>query len=360
MSLLKSLTLIQFKNHIYLQQHFNSNIIAIVGKNGVGKTNILDAIYYLCYGKSYFSKSDKMLTSFNHLGFSLVGNFEKKGNLHQTKIILRPEGKKEIAVDDEILSKNSALLGKNSAVIIAPDDISIINEGSEGRRKYIDTILCQIDDTYLINLIQYNKVLIQRNALLKQLNEQKTFTSELLTIYNNQLVQFGKIIYEKRAVHIPKICEITLNFYKKIALSNDSITIDYQSQITNNSYLSLLENNIQKDIYASRTNIGIHKDDLQINLHNEAFKYMASQGQKKSLLLALKLTELNYLQQYLSDAPILLLDDIAEKLDAARLALLFNYITTQTTSMVIITDTHKQRIESLLAPNNNTFVWEIE
>ncbi len=333
-----------------LQQAYSKRITAFIGANGCGKTNIMDAIYYLCYSRSYFTKSDKQVGNFNTLGFRVDGFFEKNDIQNHTSCIYREEGKKEIWLNEEQLKKASSLLGLHSCVMIAPDDISLINEGSEERRKYIDAILCQIDGNYLIQLQAYNKIILQRNALLKQLQQTLNQQKNLLQVYNQQLHQCGSYIYQQRVKHLQQIKPLVLHNYNTVANNNEAIEMLYQSQLHQHSLIDLLSYNEQKDLASQRTNYGIHKDDLICTLQQEPFKAIASQGQKKSLLLAMKLAELQYLQQHLKSQPILLLDDIFERLDNDRMQNLFGHIYNNTTAQIFITDTNAQRVKDLLQP----------
>jgi DNA replication and repair protein RecF len=349
MSSLQKIQLIQFKNHLSTQNEFNSPFIGITGKNGTGKTNLLDAIYYLCFARSYFIKSDKLLQHFNYKGFRLDGTFIDDGIKKKVKCIVREDGKKEIYIDEEPIKRTSDFLGYHTCVMIAPDDIEIINEGSEIRRKFLDTILCQIDKTYLTKLQQYNKVMMQRNGLLKQLFETNAPKNELIEVYNEQLHDLATYIYGVRKEKFVLLKEQILHFYKEMATVTDGVDMSYESQLHDAPLSELLKFNFQKDLYSQRTNYGIHKDDLSFTMGTEALKTIASQGQKKSFLLSLKLSEFTILNNYVQHPPILLLDDIFERLDDARIEKLFRLIITKLNCQVFITDTSKLRLESSLS-----------
>ncbi len=358
--MLKEISLVQYKNHLQLQKTFSERIVAITGSNGSGKTNILDAVYYLCYGKSYFAKADKSVANFNSKGFRVQGIFEKDEQPITTTIIYREDGKKELNINDEQIKKAAHLLQFNSCVMIAPDDISIINESGEDRRKYIDTILCQIDADYMQHLITYNKLLVQRNALLKQMNEQRQKQNQLLDVYNIQLANSGNYIYQQRSNHFITLKEKIISNYMTIAGKTDDINLQYESHLTQGGFVDLLVQSLQKDLITQRTNVGIHKDDINFLMNFEKLKQTASQGQKKSLLLALKLTELQYLMELGHKQPILMLDDIMERLDDERIHFLIKYISTQLNNMVIISDVSADRTKNVLAKYTTAFeIWEI-
>ncbi len=348
MSHLQKIQLIQFKNHLSRQYEFGSPFIGITGKNGTGKTNLLDAIYYLCFARSYFIKSDKLLSHFNYKGFRVDGVFNNNKTIHHIKCIVREDGKKEIYIDEETIKKTSDFLGHHTCVMIAPDDIEIINEGSEVRRKFLDTILCQINKDYLLKLQQYNKIILQRNALLKQLSETNSNKNDLIEVYDNQLHDLATYIYAVRKEKFITLKEHVIRLYKQMATSIDAIELRYESQLHDASLKDLLQFNFQKDLYAQRTNYGIHKDELYFSMGNEALKTIASQGQKKSFLLALKLSEFEMLNANAAHTPILLLDDIFERLDDTRIEKLFELITSQLNCQVFITDTSKFRLENSL------------
>jgi DNA replication and repair protein RecF len=344
MSYLEQIKLIQFKNHTSSTFHFASQINGIVGKNGVGKTNLLDAIHYICFARSYFTKTDKILQNYDTQGFRIDGTFNIKEETLQATCIYREDGKKELFLNEESIKKTSEYIGKVNIVFIAPDDIAIINEGTEVRRKFLDIIFCQIDKAYLQNLQQYNKVILQRNALLKVMNETGKKDLALLDIYNQQLIENANYIYVFRKEKLIILKELLIKKYTFLADALDHIFVHYESQMNNSSLHDLLTYNLQKDIFSQRTNYGIHKDDIVFMMHNEALKNMASQGQKKTFLLALKIAEYLLIQQETNTTPILLLDDIFERLDDDRMDKLFALITQQLQCQVFITDTNEERL----------------
>jgi DNA replication and repair protein RecF len=355
MSILRHINILQFKNHRQQSFAFAHRITGIVGKNGIGKTNLLDAVYYLCFARSYFTKSDKNLQSFEHLGFRIDGVFEQVPESLHLKCIFREDGKKELYINTDAIKKTSDYIGNAIAVMIAPDDISLINEGSEGRRKFIDTICCILNKQYMHHLQQYNKTLLQRNALLKELQETGKRDTTLLDIYDGQLVANGQYIYTYRKDKIAYLQDLFMQQYAYLAGSTDAITISYESHLQKYAFGDLLKQQLQKDLYAQRTNYGIHKDDMVFTMHKELLKNVASQGQKKTSLLSLKLAEYMLLQKETNQHPILLLDDIFERLDDHRIAQLFSLITTQLQCQVFITDTNKERLEKSLQQLGSNF-----
>ena len=345
---LLSLNLIQFRNYIQKEFEFKTRIVGIVGANGTGKTNILDAIYYLSFTKSYFNRPDAQNVHHTYQGMRIGGHFNKDGQSFPISCILRETGEKEFYYNEQLYGKFSEHIGKIPSVMIAPDDVQIITGTSEERRKLIDSLLSQIDAEYLKLLIQYNKVLQQRNSLLKWSAEQGQLDEVLLSTLNDQLVQFGTPIYQKRKTLLLEWLPMIHDLYQELAGNADAIKIDYQSLLHTQPLGSLLQDALAKDKAIQRTSVGIHKDDLIITIQGQSFKQEASQGQRKSLLFAIRLAEWTLLKKAKGFSPILLMDDIFEKLDEQRMAHLLEWVASSTDGPVFITDTHKERVADLL------------
>ena len=342
---LSKITLTQFKNYNFSTFPFTERVIGICGFNGRGKTNLLDAIYYLSFTKSYFSKTDTLNIKFEKEGFRLEGMYERNDKEEKLVCIHRGLGKKELLLNDVLYEKFSMHIGRFSCVMIAPDDIELITGASEDRRRFIDTILCQVDANYLQQLIIYTKVLQQRNSLLKRFAEQGKTDWQLLDVLDIQLVQPGKYIFQQRKEFTARLIPMVQQFYNQIANNEETISLQYESQLNSTDFNTLLNQFREKDFFLQRTNGGIHKDDILIQLNNQVFKNIASQGQRKSLLFALKLAEYELLKINKGFAPILLLDDVFEKLDDRRMQNLLNWVCKENTGQVFITDTHRERLE---------------
>ena len=308
---------------------------------------MLDAIYYCCFTKSYFTTSDVLNINFSKDGLRLEALFENDNNPQKIIAIHRGAGKKEFSLNDTPYTKLAAHIGLLPAVIIAPDDVEIIIGGSEGRRRYLDTVICQLDNEYLQQLIIYNKVLQQRNSLLKRFAEQRNVDKDLLEIINTQLAEPAKIIFEKRTFYCNTLIPFIVQFYKRIAQNEEEIKFYYNSQLQQDNIENLLLKNFEKDSIIQRTSVGIHKDELLFTLNEQPFKTIASQGQRKSLLFALKLAQYQLLKDYKAFSPLLLLDDVFEKLDEKRLERLLHWVCNENQGQVFITDTHKQRLLSI-------------
>ena len=342
---LSKISLTLFKNYDFSTFDFDSRVIGICGLNGRGKTNLLDAIYYCCFTKSYFTASDQLNTSFGKEGFRLEAQFQNGAELQKIVCINRGGAKKEFFLNDVPYERLSKHIGLLPTVMIAPDDIELITGGSEGRRKLVDTILCQLDSSYLQQLMIYNKVLAQRNSLLKQFAEKATTDEPLLQIRDQQLVAPGNYVFEKRKGFAVEFVPMVKNFYKQIAENDEVVGIAYESKLLQQSFEGLLIKSRERDGYLQRTNAGPHKDDLVLELNGQAFKSIASQGQRKSLLFALKLAEYEIIKNQKGFAPVLLLDDVFEKLDESRMKNLLHWVCNENQGQVFITDTHKERLQ---------------
>jgi DNA replication and repair protein RecF len=349
---LTDISLVQFKNYDQRNFHFDQRIVGICGKNGIGKTNLLDAIYYLSFTKSYFSKSDAQNVCIGRSGFRLQGQFQRESAQEEVTCILRETGKKEFVINGEVYTRFSSHIGKLPLVIIAPDDVQIISGGSEERRRFLDAILSQLDQDYLQQLIRYNKLLQQRNSLLKSFAESRRTDDQLLEVLKEQLKEPGAIIFEKRTQFLNEFLPLVQEFYKKISGEDYAVDIRYESQLLQCSYDQLFRQFREKDLILQRTNGGIHKDDLDISLNGNAFKTMASQGQRKSMLFALRLAEFEVLKEGKGFTPLLLLDDVFEKLDQGRMQNLLEWVCKDNDGQIFITDTHCDRLEEHL--------WQLE
>ena len=350
------ITLTGYKNYQSETFQFTGRIVGICGQNGMGKTNLLDAINYLCFTKSYFSGTDLMNMHFGAEGFRLEGDLETDNtdeNTHKIVCIYRSGGKKEFFLDDVPYEKFSHHIGKFPCVMIAPDDIEMITGGSETRRKFIDTLISQIDPQYLQQLIIYNKVLLQRNSFLKNEAGKNTFNLSLLEVLDNQLISPAEYIFTVRKKFFEQLFPLILDFYSIISGNKESIDLQYQSQLHEDSFLKLLISSRQKDRLLQRTNVGIHKDDLIFLLNEVVFKSIASQGQRKSLLFACKLAQFETLKRVKGFPPTLLLDDVFEKLDETRMDNLLDYVCRENKGQVFITDTHEERLRDSLKQFND-------
>jgi DNA replication and repair protein RecF len=338
----RKLELLNFKNYSSGSFEFDERIVCIYGPNGSGKTSILDAIHFLCFTKSYFHHSDSVSIRNGESGMRIAGVLEDH-RLNEVVCILRENGKKEFSLNGSNYTQYSAHIGKFPCVFITPDDVQLISEGSESRRKFLDTMISQWDPEYLNLLIQYNKCLAQRNSLLKQWATSQDKDFALLSVYSVALNKLGTILYEKRKSVCIEFVGIVNHIYSLLSGLREEIDVHYHSQLESDSLLTWLDRFIDKDIYSQRTNYGIHKDDMVFRLNGMSMKQAASQGQRKSFLFSLKLAQYEMLKQRSDHTPLLLLDDIFEKLDEERSGRLLNYLMKEP-AQTFITDTHKERL----------------
>ena len=345
---IQQLKLVQFRNYVQTNFEFTDRIVGIVGSNGTGKTNLLDALYYLSFTKSYFNRPDAQNVHHAYEGLRIEGTYSINKQTTAITCIIRETLKKEFYFDEEMYTKLSQHIGKIPCVMIAPDDVQIITGSSEERRKLMDSLLCQIFPDYLKYLIQYNKVLLQRNSLLKNAAETGAIDSLLVATLNGQLIENGMPIYAYRKKLMAELLPEIIKLYNHLAQKNDQINIQYQSKLDEDSFDNLLQQSFSKDKAIQRTSAGIHKDDLVITIQCQSFKQEASQGQRKSLLFALRFAEWECIKKSKGFSPILLMDDIFEKLDEQRMIQLLDWVSHSTDGQVFITDTHKDRMADLL------------
>jgi len=326
----------------------DSKINCFVGKNGIGKTNILDAIYHLANGKSYFNPLALQNIKHGEDFFVVDGEFEKNGRTEQILCSLKKGQKKILKRNGKVYEKFSEHIGFIPLVIISPADSDLIIEGSETRRKFIDTVISQLDSSYLQQLIQYQKIISQRNALLKFFALNHVFENDTLSIYNEQLNTLGEFIFEKRKKFLIDFIPIFNNYHREITNSAETVQLVYQSNLFEKDTLTLLEENISKDRALHYTSVGVHKDDLSFEIDNYPIKKFGSQGQQKSFLIALKLAQFDFVKKQSGEKPILLFDDIFDKLDEFRVSKIIEMVNKEEFGQLFISDTHPERTENIV------------
>jgi DNA replication and repair protein RecF len=352
---LKKLSLFNYKNFSEANFDFDDKINCFVGKNGIGKTNVLDAIYHLAIGKSYFNPLAVQNIKHNEDFFVIDGEFEKQKRLEQIVCSLKKGSKKILKRNGKIYDKFSDHIGFIPLVIISPADNDLIIEGSETRRKFIDTVISQLDANYLTQLIQYQKIISQRNALLKYFALNQVFETDTLYIYNEQLNVFGQNIFEKRKAFLEEFVPIFNKHHQYISNSEETVQIKYESHLFDKNLKSLLEENINKDRMLHYTSVGIHKDDLMFEIDNFPIKKFGSQGQQKSFLIALKLAQFEFVKKQSGEKPILLFDDIFDKLDEFRVQKIVSMVDNDDFGQIFISDTHLERTENIVKSTNQSY-----
>ncbi len=351
---LNQLSLYNFKNYATQSIDFSPTMNCLTGLNGMGKTNVLDAIYYLCMCKSHFSTNDALLVLQGQDFFRLEGNFQLK---NQAKVVAKivPRKRKEFEFNGAAYDKLSEHIGKIPVVMISPDETALATEGSEERRRLMDNSLAQLDQVYLNQLMIYNKVLEQRNALLKQFSQQNNFNESLLAVYDQQLLAPAETIFSLRKIFIQHLTPIFQDYYKIISGDREQPDCQYVSQLIENNFSELLKKSRDKDRILARSNVGIHKDELSFSFDGNPLKKFASQGQLKSFVLALKLAQYEVIKQRKGTKPILLLDDIFDRLDAERVSQLLALLANKDFGQIFITDTQSDRMAQVIAKHFDNF-----
>ena len=352
---LKKISLFNYKNFSEVNYEFVSKINCFVGKNGIGKTNVLDAIYHLANGKSYFNPQTVQNIKHGEEFFVIDGEFEINDRNEQIVCSLKKGQKKVLKRNGKVYEKFSEHIGFIPLVIISPSDSDLIIEGSETRRKFMDGVISQLDAEYLKQLIQYQKVISQRNALLKYFAVNYVFETDTLAIYNEQLDSYGKSIFEKRKEFINQFIPIFNKHHQAITGSEETVQLVYQSHLYETDLLTLLEENINKDRALHYTSVGIHKDDLSFEIDHHPIKKFGSQGQQKSFLIALKLAQFEFIKNQCGLKPILLFDDIFDKLDEYRVAKIVEMVNSDTFGQLFISDTHPERTENIVKSTHQIY-----
>ena len=352
---LKKISLFNYKNFSEANFDFDCKINCFVGKNGIGKTNVLDAIYHLAYGKSYFNPLAIQNMKHGEEFFVIDGEFEKNERNEQIVCSLKKGQKKILKRNGKQYDKFSDHIGFIPLVIISPADRDLIVEGSETRRKFMDSVISQLNANYLQQLIHYQKILNQRNALLKYFALNHVFEIDTLSIYNEQLDALGQTIFETRKKFIADFIPIFNKHHQAITGSAETVQLIYESQLFEKDLLKLLEESINKDRALHYTSVGIHKDDLSFEIDHYPIKKFGSQGQQKSFLIALKLAQFEFLKKQSGQKPILLFDDVFDKLDESRVEKIIEMVNKDDFGQLFISDTHAERTEAIVKMTHQSY-----
>lgn len=345
---LKQLSVLNFKNYAETTLSFIPQVNAFTGENGAGKTNLLDGIHYLSLCKSYFNPIDSQHIKKGEDWFMVQGEFDRDNRQDVVSCSLKRNQKKQFKRNKKDYQRLADHIGLYPLVMISPNDTLIILEGSEERRKFMDNVISQTDNRYLDTLIAYNKILLQRNTLLKNIKEKGVFDIGLFEVLNLQLVEVGELIYKKRKEFMEVFTPYFRKHYAYLTEEAEEVSLTYESQLHGADFFELLQNSIEKDRILERTTQGIHKDDLLFTIHGEMpLKKFGSQGQQKSFLIALKLAQYTFLQEKNKFKPLLLLDDIFDKLDEKRTKKLMKMVSDDEFGQIFITDTDAGRIRKI-------------
>jgi DNA replication and repair protein RecF len=365
---LQKISLAHFKSYEYESFEFSERVNCIVGENGTGKTNLLDAIYFLALTKSSISNQDAL--SINHEAeyMMIEGEFrsaefgvssaelmdEESFRTPHSKlqtlitISLQRGQKKAVLRDKKSYERISEHIGRFPVVMLSPNDTDIIRDGSEERRKFFDGVMAQLDSEYLENLLQYNRLLLQRNSLLKQFAERNYTDDLLLDIYSDPLVEVALKLYQARNEFITEFLPIFKKHYTTLSDAREAVEMIYESEVGAENFTQIFRKNRHRDLAAQRTTMGSHKDDFIFEINGFTLRKFGSQGQQKSFVIALKLAQFEMLTKVKGFSPLLLLDDIFDKLDDRRIQQLITMMVDGTFSQVFITDARPERTRQLL------------
>lgn len=343
---IQKLNLLNFKNLTQVEVEFSEGINCIVGNNGSGKTNLIDAIYYLSFCKSFVNPIDSQNINFNSDHFMLHGNYQIDDRGEEIACTLKKGQKKLFKRNKKDYERLSDHIGHFPLVVISPSDEELINGASEERRRYMDSVISQFDRHYLNTIIRYARLILQRNTLIKGCNG--NINSTILDVYDDQLVDLCRIIFETRQRFISDLLPIFQKYYSILSSESEVVGIEYKSQYNVPDFRAAVLNARERDIMLGHTTKGIHRDELDFTLATYPIRKYGSQGQKKSYLIALKLAHLDYLTAKIGRVPMLLLDDIFDKLDKTRGKQLIQLVSQSNFAQIFITDTQYERLTSIV------------
>jgi DNA replication and repair protein RecF len=352
---LRSLQMVNFRNYVQEEIKPGHNINCITGDNGVGKTNLLDAIYYLSFSKSFLNPVDSQNISFGADFFMLEGAFAKNQQEEHIYCGFKKGKKKILKRNNKEYEKLSDHIGHIPLVIISPADYNLVSGGSDERRKFIDSVISQYNHEYLVSLMKYNRALLQRNSLLKQFAKANRFDQQALEIWDEQLIHFSQMIHAERSSFFEKLLPIFREYYEYISEGTEKVGLEYTSQLSRSPLKELLRANQQKDSVLQYTTSGTHKDDLNFTLSEKSIKKTGSQGQQKTFLIALKFAQFEFIKKIHNFNPLLLLDDIFDKLDKKRVFKIVQLVSGDSFGQIFMTDTNKERIKQIMERTETPF-----
>jgi len=345
---LKTVSLVNFKNYEQVDIQLSAKINCFVGENGVGKTNLLDAIHYLSLCKSNLNPVDSQNVRYDQDFLVVQGLFDRKGKEENIYCGIRKQKKKQFKRNQKEYSKLSEHIGLIPLVMISPADAILINGGSEERRKFMNGVIAQYSKVYLENLIQYNRALSQRNKLLKDFAFSRDFDPQILEVWDEQLIRYGEPIFEERVRFVNELLPVFDAFHSHVSGNREKVSLSYQAHLKETGFRDGLKASVEKDRIVQYTTFGIHKDDLGMELGGYSLKKSGSQGQQKTFLVALKLAEFEFIRKLTKIPPILLLDDIFDKFDAGRVKHIISLVAENQFGQIFITDTNEQRLQGIL------------
>lgn len=357
--ILTELSIINYKNIAQAELNFSPKINCFIGNNGMGKTNLLDAVYYLSFCKSYTNPIDLQIikhdTDFCLLQGKYIFEDDSREEIYSA---VRRRQKKQFKRNKKEYERLSDHIGLMPLVIVSPSDNELIIGGSDERRKFMDIAISQFDKEYLRALMRYNKALQQRNALLKEDDAQIDLT--LLELWEERMIEDGTFINRKRKEFVNELIPIFNNFYGRISRSADNVTFDYVSQLNDSDFEQMMLSNRQRDVAVGHTTTGIHRDELEMLLDGYPIKKVGSQGQNKTYFVSLKMAQFHYLLKTGNTTPILLLDDIFDRLDSKRVEEIVKLVSEPEFGQIFMSDTNRESLDSILdMMNNNSHIYSV-
>ncbi len=352
---IEEISIVNFKNLKDVKVDFSHRLNCFIGNNGAGKTNLLDAIYYLSFCKSFSNPVDQLNINHDENYFMLNGNYKRLGSKEIINCGYQKGQKKQVKRNSKVYKKLVDHIGLLPLVMITPSDVSLILGGSDERRKFMDGVISQYNQGYLEDLLKYNRALLQRNILLKQFASERFFDAELLAIWDEQLLEPGNRIHEERLKFVEKLIPVFQYYYSFVSQGNEVVGLTHQSDLHENSFEKLLKESQPKDRAVQYTSSGIHKDELVFTIDGYPIKKLGSQGQKKTYLAALKLAQFDFIKEISGMKPMLLLDDIFDKLDSLRVEQIVKVVSGEKFGQIFITDTNREHLDVIIKKMNADF-----
>jgi len=345
---IKNISVVNYKNIGEAEVGFSSKLNCFIGDNGAGKTNLLDAVYYLSFCKSFFNPTDLLNVKHEERFFMLKGKYRRLDSDEDIHCSLQKGSKKQFKRNSKIYSRLADHIGLLPLVMISPSDTSLILGGSDERRKFIDGVISQYDQEYLNNLLSYNRALAQRNTLLKHFVAERKFDPETLEVWDMQLIEYGEKIHRERKAFVEKLVPVFQNYYTLISRGNEKVGLGHLSDFYGKDFESVFKEALPRDRMLQFTSVGIHKEDLSLNIGDHPIKKLGSQGQIKTYLIALKLAQFEFLKEVSGIRPILLLDDIFDKLDKKRVEEIIKLVSDEHFGQIFITDTNREHLDGII------------
>lgn len=357
--ILERISILGYKNIEQAELTFSPKLNCFIGKNGMGKTNLLDAVYYLSFCKSHNNQVDSQNIK-HDVDFALIQGYYLLGGSDEEEFFcsLRRRQKKQFKRNKKEYEKLSDHIGCLPLVMVSPSDSDLITGGSDERRKFMDVVLSQFDKEYLHALIRYNKALQQRNALLKS---DMQADESLYELWEEQLAYEGQIIFAKRKTFVEQFIPTFQYYYNFICQSNEMVELKYESQLEESNQVDLLKQKRERDKILGYTTAGIHRDDLDMRMDDYSIKKVGSQGQNKTYVVAMKLAQFDFLKRAGSTTPVLLLDDIFDKLDSTRVEQIVKLVSEDNFGQIFITDTNRDHLDEILKDLNSDYrLYQVE